>query len=325
LKYTVVGNATSSTAAHTDTGNPAVSSVILEGGTSGSATVSASATGGTLNLGSTNATADASGNLIGASLSTGTNPPTNALGSGGSWAAGEGTATACAAATDVLWADSTAHAWKACINNGTAFMMAQAATGSNTATTCATGSVLTAISGVAAPTCTAITGVASNTSTLTSTTTTTPLVVSTYSVPGGSINAGTVFILDAAGTGSTSGTATNTFSINYGTAANNTDQALVSFSPATASNSSTPKAFTIHCMLTFYAPGAASTAASSASCTVLQSTATGVIAATSALGGPTQISTTLQTNSTQTLSFNYVGNATTTTGFTQALISLAKQ
>jgi len=67
--FSVLGNTLSSSGAPAYTSNPSVSSVVLNGSTSGSTTLSASATGGTLNLGSTNATVTSAGALTVASCS----------------------------------------------------------------------------------------------------------------------------------------------------------------------------------------------------------------------------------------------------------------
>jgi hypothetical protein len=70
--------------------------------------------------------AGANCSLTASSISTGVSPPTITPGTGGIWAAGEGTAPSVgfpAASVDGCYADSTAHAFKCSFNNGSLFTL----------------------------------------------------------------------------------------------------------------------------------------------------------------------------------------------------------
>ena len=189
-----LANATLSTGALTLGSSGVAGSVVLNGATSGTATLSVSATLGTLNLGSTNATVDASGNLtvvscLGcgvASTPGGSNTQlqynnSSAFGGVSGWTT-NGTTTMTGGATSVLNLSAMAPASGLKLptvagaiptadgfigvnstnhdlvwgSNGTTLVGAIAATGTGTATTCS-NEVFTAISAVAVPTCTTLT------------------------------------------------------------------------------------------------------------------------------------------------------------------------
>lgn len=117
--HTILGNNTTSAATPTYTSNPSVSSITLNGSTSGSAMLSVSTTGGTLNLGSTNATVTSAGALTVASVTT---APSG--GQGGTVTLPEGTAATGSSGNDVCYGDST-HSVKCSYNNGSFFTMSQ--------------------------------------------------------------------------------------------------------------------------------------------------------------------------------------------------------
>lgn len=188
-----LANASLSTGALTLGSSGVAGSIVLNGATSGTATLSVSATLGTLNLGSTNATVTAAGALTVASCSgcgVASTPGgssgqlqwnnSSAFGGVSGWTT-NGTTTMTGGATSVLdlsamapasglkiptvagaiptadgfiGINSTTHAFVAG-SNGTTLVHAVAATGTGTATTC-TNQVVTVISGVAAPTCTTL-------------------------------------------------------------------------------------------------------------------------------------------------------------------------
>ncbi len=139
------------------TANPAVSTVVLNGATSGTETLSPNAGAITSFTETGPAAVPAQGDLLTfsngtgqqasvvdvavgqvmisggvgtvpaysanpavTSIATGTSPPTCTAGTGGVLCAKEGTASTAAASVDELYADSTAHTWKTLLNNGSA-------------------------------------------------------------------------------------------------------------------------------------------------------------------------------------------------------------
>jgi len=149
---------------------------------------------------------------------------------------------------------------------------------------------------------------------VTSTTTTSNVVITSFTVPGGTIQAGTAYRIEVWGTATdATSTAANTFDVNWGTSGNNTDTAIGTLSPTSAVGTSS---FVWTLLVTWQ-----STTAVYVTGQYTSSTAVGLDSHTDRFIGPT-ITSGLSTSGNEILSVNFQGNADLTVSFTNACIEM---